>query len=131
VGRFARFSRSPSTAAWTDSQRSFLGPTSQLRLIGRLGVFLSLAFRLDHVCSAQRPASGLSFLGLSALCQVPSSFNSTPGHPKFPCSPLTLSRIFLFACLTVAVDRRESVWLTVDVVRRSKFPRKVTWNPRL
>jgi len=78
-----RFPRTSSTAAWTNCQRSFLGPTSQLRLIGRLGVFLSLAFRLDHVCSAQQPASGPSVLALSALCQVPSSFNSTPGHPKF------------------------------------------------
>jgi len=70
-------------AAWTDSPRSFLGPTSQLRLIGRLGVFLSLAFRLDHICSAQRLASGLSFLALSARYQLPSSFNSTPGYPNF------------------------------------------------
>ena len=34
-------------------------------------------------------------------------------------------------CLTVEVDQREIVWLTVDVDRRSKFSRKVTWNPRL
>jgi len=83
VGRFAWFPRSSSTAAWTDSQCSFLGPTSQLRLIGQLEVFLSLAFRLDHVCSVHRPASGLSFLALSARYQVPLSFNSTPSYPNF------------------------------------------------
>jgi len=81
--RFRRFLRLLSTAVWTDSQCSFLDPTSQLRLIGRLGVFLSLAFRLDHVSSAQRPASDLSFLALSARYQVPSSFNSPPGYPNF------------------------------------------------
>jgi len=68
-----QFPRTSSTAAWTNSQRSFLGPTSQIRLIGQLVVFLSLAFRLDHDCSAQRPASGLSFLALSACYQVLSS----------------------------------------------------------
>ena len=70
-------------AAWTDSPRSFLGPTSQLWLIGQLGVFLSLAFQPDHIYSAQRLASGLSFLVLLARYQVPSSFNSTPGYPNF------------------------------------------------
>ena len=83
VGQFARFLWSSSTAAWTDSQRSFLGPTSQLRLIVLLEVFLFLAFRLDHVCSAQRPASVLSLLALSARYQVSSSFNLTPGYPNF------------------------------------------------
>jgi len=74
---------SRSQSCSTRSQCSFLDPTSQLQLIGRLGVFLSLAFRLDHVCLAQRPASDLSFLALSARYQVPSSFNSTPGYPNF------------------------------------------------
>ena len=81
--RFRRFPRLSSTAAWTGSQRSYLDLTSQLRLVGQLGVFLSLAFRLDHVCMAQQPASGLSFLALLARYQVPSSFNSTPGYPNF------------------------------------------------
>jgi len=83
VRRFPRFLQTSSTTAWTDSQRYFLGPTFQLRLIGWLEVFLSLAFRLDHVCSAQQPVSGLSLLALLAHCQVLSSYNSTPGHPKF------------------------------------------------
>jgi len=78
--RFRRFSQLLSTAAWTGSQRSFFDPTSH---IGRLGVFLSQSFQLDHVCSAQQPASGLSFLALSARYQVPLSFNTTPGYPNF------------------------------------------------
>ena len=83
VGGAVRAVPADIVAAWTDSPRSFLGPTYQLRLIGRLGVFLSQAFRLDHVCSAQQPASGLSFLALSVCDQVPSSFNLTPGYPNF------------------------------------------------
>jgi len=83
VGRAVRTVHADIVTAWTNSLRSFLGLTSQLRLIGRLEVFHALAFRLDHVCSVQRPASGRSFLALSALCQVPLSFNSAPGYPKF------------------------------------------------
>jgi len=83
VRQFPRFLQTSSTATWTDSHCSFLGPTFRLRLVGQLGVFRSLAFRLYHICSAQRPSSSRSFLALSALCQVPSSFNLTPGHPKF------------------------------------------------
>ena len=77
VGGAVRAVPADIVAAWTNSPRSFLGPTFQLWLIGWLGDFLSLAFRLDHVCSAQRPASGLSFLALAARYQVPSSFNSS------------------------------------------------------
>jgi len=102
VGRFARFSQLSSTAAVTDSQRSFLGLTSQLRLIGRLGVFLSLAFRLDHDCSA--PAGEWSFLPCPfGALPGPVELQLDPWPPKIPCPPLALSRIlFLFACLAVS-----------------------------
>ena len=101
--------------------------------------------------AAHRPAGGLSLASLSARPRLlgatagqwsflPCPFGALPGPvelqlgpwpPKIPCSPLVLSRIFMLACLTVEVERSESVWLTVDVDRRSKFSRKVTWNPRL
>jgi hypothetical protein len=107
------------TGALAGSQHSFAGPTIQTRLTGRLAVSLSLAFRLDHLRSAQRLAGGPSILALSAHCQVPSSFNSTPGHP--------ICQVAIVGCSAL----RTCSSLMFDVVRRWNISKKVTVALRL
>jgi len=80
------------------------------RRIGQQVVFLSLPFRR---IARSRQASTQPLATRNSLLAIGVEQDSLP--------------LRVSDCLTV--DWRESVWLTIDVIRRSKFSSKVTWNP--